>query len=136
MLNIREDKGLTYGISASLFGYTDRSFITVSTQTDGSTKDEVIRLICDEIEKMKDESSYNDDEIRRLSKFILSNLATTLDTPFSRMDYTQTHIYADTPEDYFEQQESLARRLTPEILAGMARRYFDLSKMTVVTAGN
>lgn len=136
MLNIREDKGLTYGISASLFGYTDRSFITVSTQTDGSTKDEVIRLICDEIEKMKDESSYNDDEIRRLSKFILSNLATTLDTPFSRMDYTQTHIYADTPEDYFEQQESLARKLTPEILAGMARRYFDLSKMTVVTAGN
>ena len=77
-----------------------------------------------------------DDEIRRLSKFILSNLATTLDTPFSRMDYTQTHIYADTPEDYFEQQESLARRLTPEILAGMARRYFDLSKMIVVTAGN
>lgn len=136
MLNIREDKGLTYGISAVLLGYSSRSFITIATQTDGSTKDEVISLIAEELEKMKDIYSYTDDEIKRLSKFLLSNLATTLDTPFSRMDYTQTHVYADTPDDYFEQQESLARRLSPEILAEMARKYFDLSKMVIATAGN
>lgn len=136
MLNIREDKGLTYGISAVLLGYSEKSFITVTTQTDGSTKDEVIDLICSEIEKMKDPASYSDDEIKRLSRFLLSNLATILDTPFSRMDYLQTHIFADTPDDYFEQQERWARRLTPEKLSEMARRYFDLSKMIVVTAGN
>ncbi len=136
MLNIREDKGLTYGISAVLLGYSEKSFITVTTQTDGSTKDEVIKLICSEIEKMKDPASYSDDEIKRLSRFLLSNLATILDTPFSRMDYLQTHTYANTPDDYFEQQERFARRLTPEILSEMARRYFDLSKMIVVTAGN
>ncbi|MCM1077719.1 MAG: insulinase family protein [Bacteroides sp.] len=136
MLNIREDKGLTYGISAVLIGYVERSFVTIATQTDGSTKEEVINLIGEEIEKMKDVATYTDDEIKRLSKFILSNLATTLDTPFSRMDYVQTHIFADTPDDYFEQQESLARKLTPEILAEMARKYFDRSKMIIATAGN
>lgn len=136
MLNIREDKGLTYGISAVLLGYTRQSFISVTTQTDSSTKEEVIRLICDEIEKMKDTSSYSDDEIRRLSKFQLSNLATMLDTPFSRMDYIQTHIFANTPDDYFEQQERLARTLTAETLSAMARKYFDLSRMIVATAGN
>lgn len=136
MLNIREDKGLTYGISAVLVGYSSRSFISVTTQTDGSTKEEVISLVCKEIEAMKDENTYTEDEIKRLSKFLLSNLATTLDTPFSRMDYVQTHIFADTPTNYFELQESLARKLTPEILADMARRYFDLSKMIIATAGN
>lgn len=136
MLNIREDKGLTYGISAALLGYSQRSFITVATQTDGSTKEEVIRLIFDEMEKMKDPASYTDDEIRRLSRFLLSNLATILDTPFSRIDYTQTHIFAYTPDDYFEQQERLARNLTPDILADMARRYFDTSAAIIATAGN
>lgn len=136
MLNIREDKGLTYGISAALLGYPDRSFITISTQTDSSTKEEVINLICEEMERMKDPESYTDDEIKRLSKFILSNLATTLDTPFSRMDYTQTHIFADTPDDYFERQDATARNLSPELLAGIARRYFDTSKLIIATAGN
>ena len=85
---------------------------------------------------MKDPASYTDDEIRRLSKFQLSNLATILDTPFSRMDYMQTHVFANTPDDYFEQQERLARTLTPEILAQMARKYFDQSRMIIATAGN
>lgn len=136
MLNIREDKGLTYGISALLLGYSSRSFITVTTQTDGSTKDEVIKLIFEEMEKMKNPESYTDDEIKRLSRFLLSNLATILDTPFSRIDYTQTHIFAYTPDDYFEQQEHLARNLTPQILSDMARRYFDCSAAIIVTAGN
>lgn len=85
---------------------------------------------------MKDPGSYSDDEIKRLSKFQLSSLATILDTPFSRMDYTQTHVFANTPDDYFEQQERLARTLTPETLADMARKYFDRSRMIIATAGN
>lgn len=136
MLNIREDKGLTYGISAVLLGYPDRSFITVSTQTDGSTKDEVIKLIIEEIEKMKDPSSYTDDELSRLSRFLLSNLAATLDTPFSRMDYIQTHIFAETPINYFEQQDEFARNINASKLAEIASRYFDLSHIVIVTAGN
>ncbi|MCM1356559.1 MAG: insulinase family protein [Staphylococcus sp.] len=136
MLNIREEKGLTYGISAVLLGYPTHSFITITTQTDSSTKDEVIRLIVDELEKMKDHASYSDDEMKRLSRFLLSNLATVLDTPFSRMDYTQTHIYASTPIDYFEQQERLARNLSADILAEMARKYFNTGHMLIATAGN
>lgn len=136
MLNIREDKGLTYGISAVLLGYSQRSFITVTTQADGSTKEEVIKLIFEEMEKMKNPESYTEDEIKRLSRFLLSNLATILDTPFSRMDYTQTHIFAYTPDNYFEQQEKLARNLTPDILAEMAQRYFNTSDALIATAGN
>ena len=52
------------------------------------------------------------------------------------MDYTQTHIFAYTPDDYFEQQERLARNLTPETLAEMARKYFDTSAAIIATAGN
>ena len=135
MLNIREDKGLTYGISAVLLGYTDRSFITISTQTDASTVEEVIRLIGHEMEEMKNPSTYTSDEVKRLSGLLLSNLATILDTPFSRMDFHQTRIYADTPADYFERQEEIARQLSRDMLADMARRYFDNGKALIATVG-
>lgn len=36
MTNIREDKGYTYGISASLLGYRNNSFISISCQCDTS----------------------------------------------------------------------------------------------------
>jgi len=135
MLNIREERGLTYGISAALLGYNNRSFVSIATQTDASTVEEVNGLILREMEDMKNPATYTTDEIRRMSRLLLSNLATILDTPFSRMDFHQTHIFADTPDDYFERQEETARRLSPELLAEMAERYFDIGKLLVATAG-
>lgn len=136
MTNIREDKGLTYGISASLLGYTDESFISISTQADNSYIPVVIREIKSEIEKMKYINSYTEDEITRLRRFITSNLAATLDTPFTQMDFFQTHIYVGTPPDYFETQQDVAGKLSAEMLAQMAQKYFNLNQLCTAIAGN
>ena len=135
MLNIREDKGLTYGISASLYGYRHSSFITISSQTDPSTVERLIEESILEIENMKNPSTYSPDEIDRLSRFVLSELAGVLDTPFSRCDFLQTEVTAATPPGYFAMQEHTARTLTPELLADMASKYFDTPKLFISTAG-
>ncbi|MDE6394516.1 MAG: insulinase family protein [Duncaniella sp.] len=135
MLNIREDKGLTYGISASLYGYRHDSFITVSSQTDTSTVEQLIEESVREIERMKDPATYTHDEINRLSRYVLSELAGVLDTPFQRCDFLQTQVTAGTPRGYFAMQEHTARTLTPELLAEMATRYFDTSRLFIATAG-
>ncbi|MBD5321809.1 MAG: insulinase family protein [Bacteroides sp.] len=135
MLNIREDKGLTYGISASLYGYRHSSFITISSQTDPSTVERLIEESILEIENMKNPSTYSPDEIDRLSRFVLSELAGVLDTPFSRCDFLQTEVTAATPPGYFAMQEHTARTLTPELLADMASKYFDTTKLFISTAG-
>lgn len=135
MLNLREDKGLTYGISAALYGYSDSSFITVSSQTDPSTVEQLIEESVREIERMKDPSTYTSDEIDRLSRYVLSELAGVLDTPFQRSDFLQTQITAGAPAGYFAMQEHTARILSPELLADMAAKYFDTSRLFVATAG-
>lgn len=144
MLNIREARGLTYGISASLLGYPERSFITVSTQTATDSVDEVCHLILEEMDRMKNPATYTRDEMTRLSRFTLSNLAAVLDTPFSRMDFFKTHIYAETPVDYFGQQEQFARSLDPdynsaeqiaETLASVATENFNFDRIITATAG-
>ena len=135
MLDIREEKGLTYGITASLLGYRHSGFISISSQTDPSTVDLLINETVAEIERMKDPGSYTEDEVNRISRFVLSELAGVLDTPFTRMDFLQTRVTASTPEGYFAMQDSAARSLTPDVLAAMAQKYFDIDKLFIATAG-
>lgn len=135
MLNIREEKGLTYGITASLIGYRHSGFISISSQTDPSTADLLISETIAEIERMKNPDSYTADEVNRISRFVLSELAGVLDTPFSRMDFLQTQVTASTPAGYFAMQDNAARQLTSEMLASMAEKYFDTDRLFIATAG-
>lgn len=135
MLNIREEKGLTYGIMAALVGYQESSFISISTQTDNRYVETVIAEVIAEIEHMKDPSSYTAEEINRLSRHILSGLASSLDTPFTAMDIWELQLFAKTRPDYFDQQQQVARSLSGELLADIARRYFDTSNLYIATAG-
>lgn len=135
MLNIREDQGLTYGISAYLMGCKNKSFAVVATETDSANTERVIESVKEELEKMKDSASYTAEEINRLSKHVVSSLATILDTPFSRIDFIQTQITADAPPTYFADQECWARKISAETLSDIAKKYFDLDKLMIVTAG-
>lgn len=135
MTNIREEKGLTYGISASLLGYKDKSFIYIATQTDCSKSNIVMQEVFNEIERMKDENTYTTDEIARIRQFQLSNLASALDSPFTIMDFYQTRILAATPPDYFKDQQTTALNLSPGLLASMAKKYFKTSLTCTAIAG-
>lgn len=136
MTNIREEKGLTYGISASLLGYKDKSFIYIATQTDCTKTDIVIKEVYNEIERMKDESTYTADEIDRIRQFQMSNLASALDSPFTIMDLYQTRIVAATPPDYFDAQQTTAHNLSPQLLASMAQKYFNPTLTCTAIAGS
>lgn len=135
MLNIREDKGYTYGINAITLGYVTDSLMSISSETDASTVEPLIAETIAEIERMKDPSSYTAEEMERLRSFALSNLAAMLDTPLTVMDHYQSSITAGAPDGYFDMQQQAIRAMTPESLASLARRYFDTSRLYISTAG-
>lgn len=135
MLNIREEKGLTYGIGAALVGYKEKGFLSITTQTATEYVSEVEKEVLYEIERMKDPASYTPDELARLGLFIRSALASSLDTTFSRMDLIQSYILTGAPDGYFEQQDSVARSLSPDLLAEMAVKYFDTNLIFTSIAG-
>ncbi|MDE6556075.1 MAG: insulinase family protein [Duncaniella sp.] len=130
MSTVREEMGLTYGINASLIGYPGRGFATIGCQT--KSPDEVIEECERQLGRLADASSYTGEELTRLRRYVLSSLASTLDTPFSRMDYLQTCITADIGRDYFDSQQTLARNLSAEVLADVAGRYLSGARLVVV----
>ncbi len=135
MMSIREEKGLTYGIGASLYAYPDNGYMIISTDTDTSNTDEVIEGSVAEIERLKDPASFTPDEVERLRSSMLSSLASVLDTPLQRMDFLQNEVIAGTPHDYFAAQCEAVREMSAESIAETAARYFDTTKMVISVAG-
>ncbi len=134
MTNIREEKGLTYGISASLFGIREDAYISVTADCDPEYVDEVISNIKSEITKLATEP-MDENELTRLKMYLGTILASTLDSPFAVTDNYVIRLTLATPTDYFDQQQKALQSLTAETIAEMATKYLlPLSRITTVVA--
>jgi len=136
MLNVREDKGYTYGIGAALYGYAGCGQLRISTETDNSHVAAVIDEIRSEMRAMHDASGYTEEELVRVRSFLKSSLASQLDSPFAIMDYHQNHLLSSTPGDYFERQQRTIDAMSPETLADVSARYLDPGCLYVAVAGD
>lgn len=134
MANIREDKGYTYGIQASLLGYREGGAVTILTNTAPHYVDAVIAETKNEINKLRD-TLMDDAELSNVKSNAMTSLAATLDTSFSIMDQHITYMHNDAPEGYFAKQVDAIKALSPEQIADLAQKYLDPDKLLISIAG-
>ena len=135
MTNIREDKGFTYGISSSLLGYRDASMMMITSQCDTSYTWKVIDEIKKEIVKLQSEP-IPAEELNRVKSHMLSDLARTLDTPFSIADYYASMFSNRFTADYFNNQVAIINSITPDELLDIAQRHLNAGNLLTVIAGD
>lgn len=134
MTNIREEKGLTYGISAGVYGHREGAFITINSQCDNRYVKQVITEIEHEIEKLAT-VPMDKYELTAVKQTATGSMLAMLDTPFSIMDYYIIQRHMLTPHDYFDRQQKAIARLTPESIRDTARRYLVDKVRLISTAG-
>lgn len=135
MTNIREEKGYTYGIYASLLGHRNTSYISIASQCDNAYTRSVIHEIKNEIDRLK-QSPMPDDELGRVRSYMLGDLSKTLDTPFTIADYHISMLSNNITRDYFNSQIKWINEITPATLREMACKYLDHDNALTVIAGN
>lgn len=135
MLNIREDKGLTYGISSSLLGYIDGAYIDISAETDNAHAFRLIDEVRAELRRLA-ENPCRGDELRRLRQSALSSQASVLDTPLSIVNHYATAILSGLPDGYFEAKQRAIDSLTSDTIAEMAQKYLRPENLRIAIAGN
>lgn len=135
MLNIREDKGLTYGISSSLLGYIDGAYIDISAETDNAHAFRLIDEVRAELRRLA-EDPCRGDELRRLRQSALSSQAAVLDTPLSVVNHYATAILSGLPDGYFEAKQQALEALTSDTIAEMAQKYLQPENLRIAIAGN
>jgi predicted Zn-dependent peptidase len=105
--NVREKRGLVYSISSGVTAYSDAGILTVYAGTSLDSVDQVVRLVVEELRRMKGDP-LPAEELRRAKDHLKGSLMLSLENTGSRMSHLARQ------EIYFGRRFSL-----DEILGGI-----------------
>ena len=134
MLNIREDKGFTYGISSSVIGLKEDAYLSVSTQTGTEYVQPLIEEVFNEIERLREEK-VPEEELKMVKSYLSGELARIFDGPFSVCDAYISLIANQLDFEYCDRQFMTVQSITAEELQEVACKYFVRDKFYTSVAG-
>lgn len=134
MTNIREDKGYTYGIGASLIPALEGSNIVISCECDNRYTEAVVKEVWAEIERLSS-VKMPENELDTVRNILVSSLAGILDSPFSISGFMeQSESFGLTPEVYTTQFVE-AMSMTSERIMEISTKYLLNAPSVTALAG-
>ena len=95
--------------------------------------------LIDEIKKeilLLQSGGVSNEELTCLQNYMITSLVSTLDSPFTIMEYYETLRSIGVGIDYFESQLQSIRNLNSERISQMANKYLDVENMYISIAGD
>ena len=134
-LNLREDKGYTYGaysnFGSSKFRGTWVSSSEVRTEvTDGAMKEFMYEL------KRLREEKVPTAEMENAKRAIVGSFALSLEQPQSLLQNIITQKLYDLPADYWDTYPQRVAEVTAEDIQAIAQKYIDLEHLQVIAVGD
>jgi zinc protease len=134
-LNLREDKGYTYGaysrFSASKYRGTFRANTEVRTEVTKGSMDELMY----ELKRIRDERVAQE-EFDRAKRTIIGSFALQLESPQGLLGNIVTQKLEGLPADYWDTYTQKIAAITPDDVQRVAKKYLDLSRMQIVAVGD
>jgi zinc protease len=134
MRNIREDKGLTYGIYASVAPREHGTSLVIGTDVKGESADFAVSEIEMELRRLQEEL-IPAEELTTVKNYILGKFANELSTVFEQCDKYKNLIFLDLPLDYYTHFVQQTEATDAETLRTLAQEYFAPAAMQIVIAG-
>ncbi|MBF9224143.1 M16 family metallopeptidase [Hymenobacter ruricola] len=134
MRNIREDKGLTYGIYASVAPREAGTSLVIGTDVKGESADFAVREIEMELRRLQEEL-IPADELETVKNYLLGKFANELSTVFEQCDKYKTLVFLELPADYYTEFVQQTEATNAETLRTLAQAYLLPENMQIVIAG-
>jgi zinc protease len=134
-LNLREDKGYTYGISSGFSGGPELGSFRISSEIN---KEATAASITEVLNELQDYSSHGmtGEEYAYLQSAIGQREARSYETPGAKLGLLSQVLRYDLPLDYRKQQKNLLRETDRETLNALASRLIDVDNMAIVVVGD
>lgn len=134
-LNLREDKGYTYGaysrFSALKYRGTFRADTEVRTEVTKGSMDELMY----ELKRIRDER-VQQDEFDRAKRTIIGRFAVQLESPQTLLNDIITQKLYGLPADYWDVYPHKIAAITQDDVQRVAKKYLDLAHLQVVAVGD
>jgi predicted Zn-dependent peptidase len=134
MTNIREDKGYTYGIGASIVTFPHAAYFTVTTEVGTDVCRQAIDEIYAEIQKLIDEP-VSDEELGTVRNYLLGDMLRSFDGVFALSNSLKTLVELELDYSHYEQYIDEIKNITPVRLQQLAATYFIHDQLYEIVAG-
>ncbi|WP_100655712.1 M16 family metallopeptidase [Alteromonas flava] len=134
-LNLREDKGFTYGAGSYFSGGKTLGTFSMGGDFNATATLESIQEMLREVREYK-MHGVTDAELALLQKAFTQGDALDYETPANKARFLRHLLVYDLSPDFTEQQLSIIQALTTEQLQQWAQQYMDLSDMHIFVVGD
>jgi zinc protease len=134
MKNIREEKGLTYGISASINGLKHDSYLVIGADVNK----ENVTLTFDEIRKeLKNlrTTAVSSDELETTRNHFIGSLQAEITTPFAHAEKLKTIALFNLRHDHYQQMINRIEEIRPADILAISERYLHEDDFYEVAVG-
>lgn len=131
---IREKRGLTYGIYSSFLDMRHFVGLSVSTSTENKNTAEILTLVKAEWEKMKN-TPVSEQELQDAKNFLIGSLPLSLTSTSGIAGLMLGLQLDDRPIDYLDQREDAIRKTTAADIQRVAQKILAINKMTTILVG-
>ncbi len=134
MSNIREEKGLTYGIYSGISTLKYDAVFSIQTDTNVEKKQECLNEIYFELERLCKEL-ISDDEIKLARNYLLGKFLTRTDGAFNQIELYKSYYIENVNISKFEEFVNTIRQTDALSLQQLANQYLSKDSMFEVVVG-
>ena len=134
MRNIREEKGLTYGIYASVAPREYGTSLVIGTDVKGESADLAVSEINLELRRLQEEA-IPAEELETVKNYLLGKFANELSTVFEQCDKYKNLVFMGLPATYYDDFVHQTETTNAATLQRLAQEYLTPTDMLTVVAG-
>ena len=135
MTTVREEKGLTYGISSGLQSYLESGIWMISSEVAAVKQSEAIEAVFEEMRKMREEL-ISVEELEVVKNYMLGSMMRIFDGPFSTSDVYRNIKEGGLDLSYYQRLEDRIKSITPEEIKNISEKYLKKDDFFVIISGS
>jgi zinc protease len=133
-LNLREDKGYTYGARS---GFQSTRYVGPYTASAGVRADATAASVKEFMKEIQNyRNGISDEELQFLQSSVGQSDALRYETGQQKAAFLTRLIEYDLPQDYVKQQSEILKNLKKEDVQASAQKYLPADKMYIVVVGD
>lgn len=135
MINIREDKGYTYGIGSALLSLHHSGLFLITSEVGNDVLKAATDEIYKEVHKLCDEK-VSARELSLVKNYLMGSLMRSMDGPFAVAERLRSALEFGQTMDYYKNYIATIQQITPERIKALANEYLQTETLYQTIAGN
>jgi predicted Zn-dependent peptidase len=134
-LNLREDKGYTYGAYSQFGGTKFRGTVVSSSEVRTDVTEGAMHEFMYELKRIRDEK-VTPAELENAKRALIGSFALSLEQPNALLNNIVTQKLYDLPADYWDTYPQMVSAITIDDVQRVAQKYVSLSNLQIVAVGD